>query len=492
MSAGSGGRRRRGALAFATLVAAGFVATRALRPSKPPEPAAHSTSAAAPGAPAAPTERPRPDDGPRPPAAGAALPLAAIAEHERAVARQAKRFEALDHAVDLARFPPDSRPLTSSMTDVLRPNTRHEQPTPLVTSRGARPEADPERAPYVLFTGPRYALTPGAPLAATLEVFRGRPDEGRRAKAPVEVRACSLRAPGPGPHAEGLPLNDRGAEGDLEAGDLTYSIALDATALPGFERYNGPVRLDVAFTTPASGEVAHASLDFLLTAAPPARFDGRVGETLTAGGLALRVGLEVERPGRYVVQGLLFDARGEPVGLAVDRPQLATGPAEATLLFFGLLFHESDAQAPFVLRTVTGYRLPEADEPARLDLAPLPGEYRTRPYPRSAFSRDEWQSTSKDRRLDALRDLAEKNPDKVLVSGTPSPSNPAPATPPLRLMPPNLGPRVRLGRVTSKPARNANQAAGSDQTGHAFPPAPPSTNRARLPRPSAATGRRAA
>lgn len=349
---------------------------------------------------------------------------------EHAVTRQAKRFEALEHTIELTRFPPDSRPLTAEMSDVLKPNRRHEQPQPLAANgRSPGQKVDPEHDLFILFTGPRYALSPGEPLAATLEVFRGQPDAARSSeRLEIEVRECTLRSTGPSPSAEGLPLNDRGEQGDKKPGDHTYSLTVEAQALPGFERYNGPLRLDVAFVTPGSSELAHASLDFKLTAAPPARFDGRVGEKLATEGLELRVGLDVKQAGQYVVQGLLFDAKDKPIGFAVDRPQLKLGAGEATLLFFGLLFHEADAQAPFVLRTVTGYRLPEGDEPDKLDMTPMPGEYRTHAYPRSAFSANEWQSEAKDRRLEAIRGLAEENPGKTLVSG--KPDEPAPAASP--------------------------------------------------------------
>jgi hypothetical protein len=396
-------------------------------PAPPPKagPAKAAPGVAEPGAPKGPGERAQASSGP--------APEAERPYDERTVSRQAKRFDALDHAIELTRFPPDSRPLTADMTDVLRPNRRHEQAQPLATTQARGQKVDPEHDLFVLFTGPRYSLTPGEPLAATLEVTRGRPDEGRPAeRVALEVRECVLRAvgppgAGPPPIAEGLPINDRGDQGDAKAGDLTYSIAIDPRALAGFDHYNGPALLEVAFTAPGASEIARAALDFKLSAVAPARFNGRVAERITPAGLELRVGLDAEQPGQYVVQGLLFDARDKPIGFAVDRPSLARGSGEASLLFFGLLFHEADAQSPFVLRTVTGYRLPEGDEPEKLDMAPMPGEYRTHAYPRSAFSTDEWQSESKDKRLETMRELAEKNPDKTLVSGTPPDPKPAPS-----------------------------------------------------------------
>jgi hypothetical protein len=413
-----------GAFALYRLWPAGAPPEPAASPSGPskPSPAAESTAAARGQAPDS-----RPAAGKAPSSADGERPY-----DEHGVSRQAKRFETLDHTIELLRFPPDSRPLTAEMTDVLRPNSRHEQPQPLASGHTRGQKVDPEHDLFVLFTGPRYAITPGEPLAATLEVFRGRPDESRKGeRVALEVRECILRATtsgtGPSPSANGLPLNDQGEQGDQKSGDFTYSLSLDPQTLPGFERYNGLARLDVSFITPGADQISHATLDFKLNGAPPARFDGKVSERLASEGLELRVGLHVDQPGQYVVQGLLFDARDKPIGFAVDRPQLTRGAGEAKLLFFGLLFHEADAQSPFVLRTVTGYRLPEGDEPEKFDMAPMSGEYRTHAYPRSAFPNSEWQSDSKDQRLEGLRELAEKNPEKVLVSGTPDAPTPPPA-----------------------------------------------------------------
>ncbi len=411
-----------GALALWWLWPAGSV------PEPPPPKAAPAKGAPPPpDAAAARGAAPSPRAGGEAPAASGERPF-----DDHAVARQAKRFDALDHTIELTRFPPDSRPLRPEMADVLEPNRRHEQPRPLAAGGGARGQkVDPERDLFVLFTGPRYAVAPGEKLAATLEVFRGRPEEGRAGeRVAIEVRACILRGAGPQPLAENLPINDRGEHGDQRAGDLTFSLAVDPLSLPGVEHHNGAVHLDVTFVAPGAGEPEHASLDFKLNATPPARFNGRVAEKLKPEGLELRVGLDVDKPGRYVVQGLLFDARDKPVGFAVDRPTLKPGAGEASLLFFGLLFHEAEAQAPFVLRTVTGYLLPEGDEPDKFELAQMPGEYRTHAYSLRDFSTDEWQSASKDRRLEAIRELAEKNPDKTLVSGTPAETTPAPASSP--------------------------------------------------------------
>jgi hypothetical protein len=143
-----------------------------------------------------------------------------------------------------------------------------------------------------------------------------------------------------------------------------------------------------------------------MTSAAPATFVGVAAERLTVDGLEITVELGVQRAGRYVVQALLFDARERPVGVAVARPWLEQGRALVPLLYWGLLFHEAAAIAPFTCRTLTGHRLPDPGEPEGTDLTTWDVGYRTRTYALSDFSTKEHESAAKSRKVQALSDLA--------------------------------------------------------------------------------------
>ncbi len=336
----------------------------------------------------------------------------AALQHERMGQR---RWAMVNDALELNRFPPDSQPLTSKMTDLLRPPySRHENPIPVSPADAA----DPETAPYFLFTGPRYLITRDQPLQATLEVYRGRPKEGARPqRIAVEIVATQLlvfgqpnfRPVGP------LPLGDAGRDGDVQAGDLQYGVVFDPATLPGLQSYNGMLLFTVDLRVPGVANVVQVKLDFMMTAVSPARFTGKVRERLTDSGLELLVQVDVKRKGYYFTQGLLFDAGGAPIGYAVARDTWDVGLHEARFAFFGLLFHQAKAEAPFVLRWLTGSRLPDPDdgEPFKTELEPYLGEYRTRTYHLSDFSSAEYESAEKQRLIEALEDLAEKNPEKT-------------------------------------------------------------------------------
>lgn len=416
-----GGRRSRWIVAAALLVAVAALWLRSRRAVEAP--------GAGSVAPAEPTLPRKPLVHRGPPARAPVDP-----DETRRSRMQARRWAMVDDAVRLNRFPPDSMPLSPQMTDVLHPYARHERPLPVRARLGSRERIDPETAPYFLLTGPRYLLQAGTPLAATLEAYRHRPSPDQAPeRLPVTIasaRVLKFGQPDFLPVGD-LPLNDRGEQGDATAGDLVYGGALDPRALPGLARHNGLVKLIVEFQMPGVDHPLQAPLDFMMTAEAPAVFTGGVRERLTPAGLELSVQVDVKRGGYYFVQGLLFDARERPIGLAVARSTWEPGKHDAPLSFFGLLFHEAQAESPYSLRTLTGCRLPDDGEPFKVELPVHEGQYRTRRYALSDFSSAEHESPDKQRLIDSLSDLAAANPDKAPAA--PPAGSPAPQpTPPPR------------------------------------------------------------
>jgi hypothetical protein len=330
-------------------------------------------------------------------------------------------------AMELNRFPPDSRPLTREMTDMIRPYSRHEYPMPIRRKLGKGERLEEDQAPFYLLTGPRYLLTRGDPLEARLEVYRGNP-AGQEApeKIPVEIVASQLFRFGQPQYTllGKVPMNDEGAHGDERGGDLVYGVAVNPGDLKELAGYNGLLQLVVDFRVGSIEYIVRATLDFMLTSREPARYSGVFSEKLTPQGLEITAQVEVFQGGLYFLQGLLFDAKNNPIGFSIARPTWEPGKHGATFSFFGLLFHEAQAEGPYVLRTLTGARLPADGEPFKVEMPPFPGEYRTRAYKLSEFSGSEYESPQKDKHLQDLQELADKNPDK-----TPAPAESQPSSP---------------------------------------------------------------
>ncbi len=334
----------------------------------------------------------------------------------------AKRAAMVEHAKALNRFPPDSQPLVATQLDLIQPYSRYEVPVPLPLRPGEYPDPDDQTAPYLQFTGPRYLLTGDTPLVATLEVFKRRPQEGQLPeRLPVEIVKAELLEFGQPDYQliETVPMNDHGRDGDPVADDHVASVVVELDSLPDMDDYNGMLMLKVEFRIPNVDHTLAAQLDFMMTAAPPAVFTGNVKERLVPQGLELSVELDVRERGYFFTQILLFDATDKPIGYAMSRNTWEVGKREAVFLFFGLLFHDAQAVAPYVARTFTGGRLPEESEPFKIEIPPYQGEYRTKTYKLSDFSDAEWESPDKDKLIQQLEDLAAQNPDKTPVPAAP-------------------------------------------------------------------------
>lgn len=359
---------------------------------------------------------------------GAAPLPASSADLEAARRAQMKlrRWKMVGDALELNRFPPDSQPLTPAMTDVLKPYARHE--TPVAIPRKKDGKIDPETSPYVLFTGPKYLLTPGTPIEAHLEVFARRPKEGEPPeRMEVDIADARLLKFGQPQFTTVLkaPLNDAGNSGDPVAGDRVYSVTIPASALESLSTYNGMLQLTADVRLNGVDGISHLTLDFMMTAAAPAVFTDNVRERLAPQGLELTVRVDVRQKGNYYTQALLFDSKNKPIGYAVSRNAWDVGLRDATFLFFGLLFHDANAQGPYVMRTLTGSRLAEGNEPFNTEMPPFAGEYWTKNYPLSDFAKTEWESPDKDKLINGLTELAEKNPEKTVVPSASGSAMPA-------------------------------------------------------------------
>jgi len=404
------GRSDRRAFVLAALVLSVVVAAIVSLRSRPTPPG-HERAVSSGASAREPEPRAEAPRAPPPTPEAASTPLAVGDPDPRA----SHRADRVSHALLLMRFPPTSQPLRPDQRDVLEPNRRWESPLPLALATGQAKGPPKDGDLSFLFTGNAYAVVGNASLVATLEVFRER--GGQRERVSVDVTRSEivvLDESGPHPVASGIPFGDEGRDGDRAARDGILSATVTPGVIPALARHRGLAKLDITFE-PREGDrrPAHASLDFRVGGALPGAFTGVAGERLTPEGLAIDVTMRIDEPGTYFVQGLLFDANDAPIGFATARPQLPAGSATVPLVFWGLLFHEAKAKGPFVFRTLTGHRLPDAAERERADLEPFTGSYRTKSYALSSFSDKEWESPSKELKIKALMDLATKNPEKL-------------------------------------------------------------------------------
>ncbi len=325
----------------------------------------------------------------------------------------AKR-DVVSDTVWATRFPPNSQPLRPEMTDIIRPNHRYESAMP-VSAKGSGPNGivDPNSDLYYLLTADVLSIPSGSPAVATLKVFRGSGGDASPLQVDITgVRLMQFAQPSFVPvQGAQLSMVDDGTGGDALAGDHVYTLSFIPSSIPALATYDGQIRLEVDFVADSASPPKTGALVFMTTGQAPAVFTGNVSEQLTPQGLTITAEIQVSQPGDFVLQGLLFDASGKPIGFAAEHPTFAAqGTQTVSFLFFGLLFYEAQAVSPYHFRTMTGYRLPDPGQPHKTDMPVWNGDYTTQAYKLSDFSPAEWDSQQRQQAIANAQTFAAARP----------------------------------------------------------------------------------
>ncbi|NNE06339.1 MAG: hypothetical protein HKN15_11510 [Xanthomonadales bacterium] len=290
---------------------------------------------------------------------------------------------ALEQYKERTRYPATTRRLSEDSFDLLNPGARHE-------NRQALPGED-ALGWEVLYTADRFFVRGSEPVLVSLQLWhRG------EAVLPAQVS---------------LVANAEGGNGD--AAPVRLAVQTDgkaATAVFEPDRqwsgYVGKVRVRAQFSAEGlssrSGE-----LDFFFTGSEriPATFTGAFRDRLGDGDLLIDVGLDVKKEGVFRVEGNLFDANGQPFGWARFEGPLAPGASIATLRFYGLLFHDAQAQGPYTLRDLRGFLMQPGHVPDRADIPELAGGWQTEGhYPLEGFRSEENHSARRQRMIEMYED----------------------------------------------------------------------------------------
>lgn len=266
---------------------------------------------------------------------------------------------------EAARYPAWSHPVPSGRPDPVR-----AERTPAPHSL-AGPQGEP---PSLTVWAGEVGFV--APELVVLHARVDGPDASAVAGAVVtgEVRNAAGEALGSVTYA------DDGVAPDERARDGVHTAAfqLDADDVPELAE---TFEVEVLATLP-DGDFRKGSSGFLYSN-PWARLTGRFRDEVRDGNLVLRAQVEVERQGRFHLQGTLETLDGEPVGWAQAAVDLPPGRRWIDLSFYGLMFPERGAAGPFRLGSVTlatTGSMPNALGPVWVDA------YVTRAYPPARFT----------------------------------------------------------------------------------------------------------
>ena len=327
-----------------------------------------------------------------------------------------------------AAYPPDSRPLTGNEADVLEP---FGIPATPITVDGAT----------CALHASLHTVAEGQ--TNVVRLFCRDPRNAQR-HLPLAVHDATVATPGSaaGAAAAARPVefNDEGRDGDERPSDNVHTWTFSPRPADV-----GEVDVTVRFAlapdmaagaaggntmTSGAQSVRQLRASFLSTPVAPARFTGRIRDTVVQGSLMVDVELDVERAGRFEIAANLYD--GEvPLGYAAGDAKLEPGRHNIPLRFFGKMFRDrirdDQASRTFQLVALRGTRstlpfdplelatrspeevarivaaAPQSNGPDREAIPPWPARIKTQSHVVSEFSPDEWRSPVKDRRLAELQ-----------------------------------------------------------------------------------------
>nr|WP_036237310.1 choice-of-anchor X domain-containing protein [Massilia sp. JS1662] len=203
-----------------------------------------------------------------------------------------------------------------------------------------------------------------------------------------------------------IPFADDGTGADPVPNDGAFAGVL-APAQTGLAAFNGTIRTEVRYNV--GGKTGLVQFDVIYTPELPAVWTGAPREAVEEGSLVFHLPLDVRMPGRYIVNGRVDDARGQPVALLTFNEVLGPGPNDIKLTMFGKLLRDQAPAAPLTLRDVDGYLLKENTDPDRALLPRLQGKVLTAAsHAPKNYSDAEWQSEERSRYLTEFgKDLRE-------------------------------------------------------------------------------------
>ena len=194
-----------------------------------------------------------------------------------------------------------------------------------------------------------------------------------------------------------IPFADDGTGADPVPNDGAFAGVL-APAQTGLAAFNGTIRTEVRYNV--GGKTGLVQFDVIYTPELPAVWTGAPREAVEEGSLVFHLPLDVRMPGRYIVNGRVDDARGQPVALLTFNEVLGPGPNDIKLTMFGKLLRDQAPAAPLTLRDVDGYLLKENTDPDRALLPRLQGRVLTAAsHAPKSYSDAEWQSEERSRYL---------------------------------------------------------------------------------------------
>jgi len=300
--------------------------------------------------------------------------FATPAELERLLNRNPSPRAMLEAYRIHSQYPDFSRPLDSTMVDLIDPWKLVDEPLPLIDDPSLNNEAGVkkrieelkqsgkkdseiesdlrkyyESLPRYQFTANRHTLTFGDELIVALKVTDS--NGGKLAYSLGDVFV--LGDPIMTRSRLGTPdFNDSGypPDGVADDGITTFSYKI-----PGEDKkYWGNLKLVVQIKAKGSKDPIEVSHTFFSSPISPAKFTDNFSERLENGSLVIDTIVDVKRECKFIFQANLYDFRGNPTHWVTANSVLGPGLHPVSFVFFGKIFHDNGYQGRFTMRDLRG------------------------------------------------------------------------------------------------------------------------------------------
>lgn len=252
------------------------------------------------------------------------------------------------------------------------------------------------------FGADRHHVTFGEPLSTWIEVWR-LGDETRR--LPVTVHAAYVMALSGPKQGRVIPLvyRDDGMNGDEVAGDLRYTNRFVPSE---HEEMRQSMQVQIVADVEAGDMRKPIIRDFTCAPRPTIEIVG-VSDSIKEGSLAVTLDVQVYEAGTYTFLANVYSGDGEAaISYSDVSYTLEAGRGKVDLRFFGKIFHDKGVDGPYLVKDFRGL-LNLWGEEENIWWSD-PRSHQTKPYKRTDFSPDEWDSEEKREKIKAFEDLISK------------------------------------------------------------------------------------
>ncbi|MCE9500056.1 MAG: hypothetical protein K8R21_06115 [Leptospira sp.] len=324
----------------------------------------------------------------------------------------------LEQYKEWSKYPPYSRPLTSENYDLIHPFKVDSSPIVMVDTPTSR-----DANGYRCVMQPKtWAVIGPTDMYITLECRDS-------SSTPVSIKVNSHTVyrdwEGKQYPTHSADVNDDGRDGDEVAKNNIYTFRWRP-----MKGDWGQMSLEANIIYGRENKTAKVTAAFFSSPNKPAEVSPYFHDSIVDKSLVIKAELNVQKPGNYHLEANLKEAEGgNYVAYSTFDGPLKGGANEVDFVFFGKVLRDRGYDGPYLITAVRGHRvnLPidpawftqgeeglrkiqaaKTTEPDRELIVPYTDEFKTKPYTLSSFSKAEWVSDDKNKRIHELQSMANK------------------------------------------------------------------------------------